>query len=96
MCEKIGKSRKIVFFPIIRGSGGSKSRLAKAAGAEPSFQIRIKIINEKKKSLKHLIFGPFLEITMSKKYTTLWYETYFKIKINKTYQDKKIEMLRAM
>jgi len=27
-------------FPMIRGSGGSKSRLAKAAGAEPSGQMR--------------------------------------------------------
>jgi len=27
-------------FPLIRGSGGSKSRLAKAAGAEPFGQMR--------------------------------------------------------
>ena len=33
--EKVGKSRDTVF-PMICGSGGSKSRLAKAAGAEPS------------------------------------------------------------
>ena len=37
--EKVGKSRNIVF-PMICGSGGSKSRLAKAAGAEPSGQMR--------------------------------------------------------
>ena len=36
MREKVGKSRNTVFFPMIWGSGGSKSRLAKAAGAEPS------------------------------------------------------------
>ena len=35
MREKVGKSRNIVF-PMICGSGGSKSRLAKAAGAEPA------------------------------------------------------------
>ena len=29
-----------VFFPMICGSRGSKSRLAKAAGAEPSGQMR--------------------------------------------------------
>ena len=40
MCEKVGKSRNIVFFPMICGSGGSKSRLAKAAGAEPAGQVR--------------------------------------------------------
>ena len=38
--EKVGKSRLTVFFPIICGSGGSKSRLAKAAGAEPCGQMR--------------------------------------------------------
>ena len=34
MREKVGKSRNTVF-PMICGSGGSKSRLAKAAGAKP-------------------------------------------------------------
>ena len=38
--EKVEKSRFTVFFPMICGSGGSKSRLAKAAGAEPSGQMR--------------------------------------------------------
>ena len=38
MREKVGKSRNTVFFQC--GSGGSKSRLAKAAGAEPSGQMR--------------------------------------------------------
>ena len=33
--EKAGKSRFTVCFPMICGSGGSKSRLAKAAVAEP-------------------------------------------------------------
>ena len=36
MREKVGKSRNTVVFPMICGSGGSKSRLAKAAGAEPA------------------------------------------------------------
>ena len=34
------KSRNTVFFPMICGSGGSKSRLAKAAGAERSGQMK--------------------------------------------------------
>ena len=38
--EKVGKSRNTVFLPMICGSGGSKSRLAKAAGAEPAGQMR--------------------------------------------------------
>ena len=33
MREKVGKSRNTVFFPMICGSGGSRSRLAKVAGA---------------------------------------------------------------
>ena len=39
MREKVGKSRN-TFFPMICDSGGSKSRLPKAAGAEPSGQMR--------------------------------------------------------
>ena len=39
MREKVGKSRNTVFL-MICGSGGSKSRLAKAAGAEPAGQMR--------------------------------------------------------
>ena len=39
MRQKVGKSRNSVF-PMICGSGGSQSRLAKAAGAEPSGQMR--------------------------------------------------------
>ena len=38
--EKVGKSRFTVFFPMIWGSGGSKSNFAKAAGAEPGGQMR--------------------------------------------------------
>ena len=45
MREKVGKSRNTVFFPMICGSGGSKSRLAKAAGAEPSGQMRDKKVH---------------------------------------------------
>ena len=38
--EKVGKSRNTVFFPMFCGSGGSKSRLAKVAGAEVAGQMR--------------------------------------------------------
>ena len=38
--EKVGKSSIHCVFPMICGSGGSKSRLAKAAGAEPAGQMR--------------------------------------------------------
>ena len=38
--EKVGKSLNTLCFPMICGSGGSKSRLAKAAVAEPAGQMR--------------------------------------------------------
>ena len=38
--EKVEKAQLTVFFSMICGSGGSKSRLAKAAGAEPSGRMR--------------------------------------------------------
>ena len=38
--RKGGKVAKHFVFPMICGSGGSKSRLAKAAGAEPAGQMR--------------------------------------------------------
>ena len=38
MREKVGTKHSV--FPMICGSGGSKSRLAKAAGAEPAGQMR--------------------------------------------------------
>ena len=40
MREKVGKSQNTCVFPMICASGGSKSRLAKAAGAEPAGQMR--------------------------------------------------------
>jgi len=39
VCEKVEK-RDSRCFPMICGSGGSKSRLVKAAGAEPCGQLR--------------------------------------------------------
>ena len=38
--EKVEKSRNTVFFPMFCASGGSKGKLAKAAGAEPTGQMR--------------------------------------------------------
>ena len=72
---------------MIWGSGGSKSRLAKAAGAEPAGQMR----DEKKhisksKCTKHLGLGPLLEVAMSKKCTPLWREAHFEAKMYKPLQ----------
>ena len=38
--EKVRKSRNTVFFSMICGRVGSKSRLAKAVGAEPAGQMK--------------------------------------------------------
>ena len=78
--EKVGKSRFTVFFPMVWGSGGSKSNLAKAAGAEPTPQMRdekyarhcgAKHIS-KSKCTKHIILRPLLEVELSKKCAPLW------------------------
>ena len=77
------KGRKVTIhcvFPMIWGSGGSKSHLAKATGAEPAGQKHI----SKPKCTKHTRFGPLLEVEMSKKCTLLWREAHFKVKSIKT------------
>ena len=77
---------------MIRGSGGSKSRLAKAAGAEPAGQMRDEKLHavcsakhiSKSKCTKHLSSGPLLEVEMSKKCTPLWREAHLQVNIHKT------------
>ena len=94
MREKVGKSRKHCVFPMIWGSRGSKSRLAKAAGAEPAGQMRDEKIARrcgakhisKSKCTKHTSVGPLLEVEMSKKCTPLWREAHFQVKMYKTHQ----------
>ena len=94
MHEKVGKPRKHCVFPMICGSGGSKSRLAKAAGAEPAgHRSDEKIARRcgakhisKSKCTKHLSVGPLLEVAMSKKCTPLWREAHFQVKMHKTHQ----------
>ena len=78
-----GKSQNTVFFqyfPMICGSGGSESRLAKAAGAEPAGQMR----DEKLHAVATRRSGPLLEVEMSKKCTPLWREAHFEVKMLKT------------
>ena len=92
MREKVGKSRNTVCFPMIWGSGGSKSRLAKAAGAEPAGQMRDEKLHAvvarstfpSQKCTKHTMFGPLLEVAMTKKCTPLWREAHFEVKMYKT------------
>ena len=80
------KDRKVAkhcVFPMICGPGGSKSRLAKTAGAEPSGQMRdekLHAVSAKhmstSKCVKHLSVGVLLEVAMSKKCTPLLRSTF--------------------
>ena len=89
------KGRKVAkhcVFQMICGSGGSKSRLAKAAGAEPSGQMRIfhavvarsrfRSPNAQNTSAS----GALLKVEMLKKCTPLWREAHFEVKMCKTHQ----------
>ena len=66
---------KYCVFLMICGSGGSKSRLAKAAGAEPAGQMRdekLHVVVARSTFLSQN--GQNLELVMSKKRTPLWRE----------------------
>ena len=85
--------RKVAFHcvcPMICGSGGSKSRLAKAAGAEPCGQMRDEklhaVVASKSKCTKHTSSGLLLAVEMSKKCMPLWREAHFEVKMYKTHQ----------
>ena len=65
--RKGGKATKHCVSPIIWGSGGSKSRLAKAAGAEPAGTVVARSTFPSQKCTKHLSSGALLEVEMSKK-----------------------------
>ena len=90
MREKVGKVAKHCVFPMIWGSGGSKSRLAKAAGAEPAGQMRDEklhavVARSKSKCTKHTILGPLLEVMISKKCTPFWREAHLQVKMYKAH-----------
>ena len=81
---------------MICGSAESKSRLAKAAGAEPAGQMRDEKLHavvarstfqseNVQKCTKHLGLGALLEVEMSKKCTPLWREAHFQVKMYKTH-----------
>ena len=87
------KVAKYCVFPMICGSGGSTSRLAKAAGAEPAGQMRDEKLHAivarstfaSEKAKKNLTFEPLLEVEMSKKCTPLWREAHVQVKMYKAH-----------
>ena len=75
------KGRKVAkhcVFSWFCGSGGFKSRLAKAAGAETSGEMRDEKLHAE--GTKHLRIGPLLEVEMLKKCTALWREAHLEVK----------------
>ena len=78
--EKVEKSTTLCFFPMFCGSGGSKSSLNKAAGAEPYWgDEKSKIARccsakhiSKSKCTKHRMLGPLFDVQMSKKALRCW------------------------
>ena len=78
--------------PMICGSGGLESRLAKAAGAEPSGQIRDEKLHTVvarstfgNQNVQNTPYPDHLEIVMSKKCTPLCREAHFEVKMYKTH-----------
>ena len=76
---------------MICGSGGSKSRLAKAAGAEPAGQMRDEKLHAvvarsafPSQNVQNTSASARLEAAMSKKCTPLWHEAHFQVKMHKT------------
>ena len=76
---------------MICGSRGSKSRLAKAAGAEPAGQMRDEKVHAvvarstfaSEKVKNPLTFGPHLEVEMSKECAPVWRDRHFEVKMSK-------------
>ena len=92
------KGRKVAkhcVFPLIWGSGGPKSRLATAAGAEPAGQMRDEKLHAvvarstfPSQNAHHTILGPLLAVEMSKKCTPLWREAHFQVKMCKAHHSR--------
>ena len=77
-----GKVAKRCVFPIFCGSGGSKSRLAKTACAEPSGEVRDEQLHA---VVARSVFGrnmprALLEVEMLQKCTPWWGEASFEVK----------------
>ena len=76
---------------MICGSGGSKSRLAKAAGAEPAGHRSDEKLHAvvaqstfPSQNVQTTMLGPLLEVAMSKKCTPLWRKAHFQVKMLNT------------
>ena len=93
------KGRKVAkhcVFPMIWGSGGSKSRLAKAAGAEPSGQMKdeklhavvVRSTFPSQNVQSTTCFRSTFGSCAVEKCTPLWREAHFEVKMYKTHQGR--------
>ena len=91
------KSRENTVFPMLWGSGGSKSRLGKAAGAEPSGQMRddklqavVARSNFRSQNVQNTPFSEHfwkLRCRKSARHCTpLWRSAHFEVKMYKAHQ----------
>ena len=88
-CAKRYESRETLCFSMICRSGGSKSRLAKPAAAEPAGQMRDEKLHTvvarstfaSEKAKNTLTFRALFEVQMSKKCTALWRKAHFEVKM---------------
>ena len=104
------KGAKHCVFPMFCGSGGSKSRLAKAADAETSAQMRHAKLHAgvareahfEVKSVKNCRSRSTLEVEMSKECTPLWREARLQVKsvktrpVRTTFASRDVEKLHAV
>ena len=99
------KGRKVAIhyvYPMNFCSGGSESRLAKAAGAEPSGQMRDEKLHAvvarstfPSENVKNTTYSDhFVDVQMSKKCTPVWREAHFQVKMCKTHQVVAVAVLR--
>ena len=94
MREQVEKSRNILFFQCF-GAGGSTSRHPKAAGAEPSGEMRDEKLHailarsrfrsQNAKSTSVSRVGSLLEVEMFEKCMGLWPEAPFEVKMVKAH-----------
>ena len=89
-CEKKMATSRNTVSPMICGCGGSKSRLAKTAGAELSGEMRdeklLAVVARSTFPSQNVQNTPRLDIEMSKECTPLWREAHFQVKMYKAHQ----------
>ena len=87
--------REKVVFPMIGGSGGSKSRLAKAGAAEPAGQMRDEKLHAvvtrsilRSQNAQNAPMSDHFWMLRCRKSTPLWCEAHFQVKMYKAHHSQ--------